>query len=155
MTVVTVGCGGVREQFLGPRVQEQCDGEWPLCGTTVGCFVGDRTYVESRFPGKNRLGVRLFEPSKVTIAFLLSDIAGTGEKTTIRWYETGCQARVSKDITGRTLVGEAEKAGFVERSAELTNAGDHLLEWESDARLKYAVKVDVLPLRLAGEPGSQ
>ena len=39
------------------------------------------------------------------------------------------------------------------RDADLSGVGDHLIEFESDARARYLMKVDVLPLRLKDNPG--
>jgi hypothetical protein len=142
------GCGSVREQFIGTRVEDQCDGEWPICRTTVGCIVGDRSYVEGRFPGQNKLAVQLFEPSTVTLSFYISEVAGTGEETRINFYESECASRIRRVLSGRSLIGESETRGFVSREADLSDVGDHLIEFESDARARYLVKVDVLPLRL-------
>lgn len=127
---------------------DACDGEWPACRTTVGCIIGDRSYVQGRFPGSNKVLVQLFEPSTVTISFFLSEIAGTGEETRISFYEAECRSRVRQVLTGRALVGEAENRGWVSREADLSDVGDHLIEFESDARARYFMKVDVLPLRL-------
>ncbi len=148
------GCGSIRDQFLGTRVQDHCDGEWPVCRTTVGCIVGDRSYVEGRFPGANKLSVQLFEPSTVTLSFFLTEIAGTGEETRINFYETECSSRVRRVLSGRSLIGEAETKGWTSREADLSDIGDHLIEFESDARAKYLVKVDVVPLRLKMAEGN-
>ncbi len=51
-------------------------------------------------------------------------------------------------VSGRTLVGEAEQVGYLARQADLSGVGDHLIEIESDAKLSYLLKVDVLPKRL-------
>lgn len=148
VAIVTTGCGGVREQFIGMRIADECGGEWPICSTTVGCFVGDRSYVEGRFPGKNKLGIQIFEPSEVTVGLYLFETAGAGEQTVVNFFEPSCSSRVRTEVTGRTLVGENEKIGWVSRKAELSGVGDHLIEVESDARTKYLMKIDVLPLRL-------
>jgi hypothetical protein len=148
VAIVTTGCGGVREQFIGTRIADECGGEWPTCSTTVGCFVGDRSYVEGRFPGKNKLGIQIFEPSEVTVGLYLFETAGAGEQTVFNFFEPSCASRVRTEVTGRTLVGENEKIGWVSRKAELSGVGDHLIEVESDARTKYLMKIDVLPLRL-------
>jgi hypothetical protein len=115
----------------------------------VGCFVGDRSYIEGRFPGKNRFAISLFEPSKVTVSFMLFDTSGAGERTVVNFYEDACRARVRTEVSGRTFVGESQRTGVISRSADLSGVGDHLIELESDARTSYLVKVDVLPLRLA------
>lgn len=150
MAVVALasGCGGIREQFVGTRISDACDGEWNVCSTTVGCFLGDRSFVEGRFPGENRVGIQLFEPSEVTVSLQLEEVAGAGEQMVINFYETSCSARQRVEITGRTLAGENEQVGWVARSEELSTIGDHLIEVQSDARAQYLLKIDVLPLRI-------
>lgn len=143
-----VGCGGVREEFVGARLQDECTGVWNVCDTTVGCLLADRSFVEGRFPGSTKVAVRLFEPSQVTLSVLLFELAGAGEETAFNFSELSCGARTRLPVAGRALVAENEKAGWVSRSADLTGVGDHLLELESDARARYLLKVDVLPLRL-------
>ncbi len=150
---MAAGCGGVREQFLGTRVKDACDGEWPICATTVGCFLGDRSYVEGRFPGTNRVAIQVFEPSKVTVSFFLYSVSGAGEETVVNFYEDRCRSRVREAVPGKAFIGEAEKVGWVSRSADLSGLGDHLIEWTSDARAAYLAKVDVLPLRLQEQGG--
>jgi hypothetical protein len=115
--------------------------------------VGDRSYVQGRFPGTNKLSVQLFEPSTVTLSFFLSEVAGTGEETRISFHETECRSRIRRVLSGRALIGESESRGWVSREADLSDVGDHLIEFESDARTKYLVKVDVVPLRLKNASG--
>jgi hypothetical protein len=55
---------------------------------------------------------------------------------------------VRVEVTGKTFVGENEKIGWVNRKAELSGVGDHLIQVDSDARSRYLIKIDVLPLRL-------
>lgn len=142
------GCEGLEAQFIGSRALDTCDGAWNVCDTTVGCLLGDRSYIEGRFPGQNKVAVKLFEPSEVTVSFYVHDVAGSGDETVVHFFETSCASRVRHPVTGRTFLGEAEQRGFVSRSAELSGVGDHLIEVESDARLEYLMKIDVLPLRL-------
>lgn len=147
-TVALVGCPGLREEFLGSRVQDQCDGQWPVCSTEVGCIIGDRSYVEGRFPGSNAVAIQLFEPSTVTLSFLLDNVSGVGDETAINFNEDGCRARIRTTISGRSFIGESEKKGFITRSADLSGIGDHLISWESDSRALYIAKIDIVPLRL-------
>lgn len=143
-----MGCSGVQAEFLGTRIQDRCDGEWPVCSTTVGCLLGGQSYVEGRFPGSNKVAVTLFEPSEVTVSLLLSETTGSGEQTVINFNEGSCGSRVRQVMTGRAMLNEAQQVGFVTRSAELSDLGDHLIEVQSDSRTKYELKLDVLPLRL-------
>jgi hypothetical protein len=148
VAILGTGCGSIRDQFIGTRINDECGGEWNICSTTVGCFLGDRSYVEGRFPGKNRVGIQLFEPSEVTVSLYLFETAGAGELTVFNFFEQSCTSRLRSEVTGRTLVGEAEKTGLSSRKAELSGVGDHLIEVESDSRTRYLMKIDVLPLRL-------
>ncbi len=146
--VLFVSCGNVTEQFIGTRVLDVCDGTWPVCDNTVGCLLGDRSYLTGRFPGKNRLAIRLVEPSKVTVSLLLTETQASGDQAVFNFYEDRCRARIRTEIAGKTFITENEQIGFVERSAELTGEGDHLIEFESDSKARYTAKVDVVPLRL-------
>lgn len=141
-------CLDEKGQFLFGRVADRCNTEWPICDTIAGCLLGDSSYIEGRFPTKGKIAVQLFEPSTVTVSFFLENVAGSGEETAINFFEDRCRSRVRQSIEGRTFVGEAEQAGFVKRSVDLSGTGDHLIEYESDARLQFLLKVDVLPLRL-------
>jgi len=142
------GCEDIQRQFVGSRVSDPCDRTWNVCATRVGCFLGDRSYIEGRFPGTNRVGIELFEPSTVTVSFFLTEVAGAGVTTAITFYEGSCTTPQRVEVTGNTFIGEAEKLGYVSRQANLMGVGDHLIQVESDARAKYLMKIDVLPLRL-------
>ena len=148
VAILGSGCGSIRDQFVGTRIKDECSGAWNVCATTVGCFVGDRSYVEGRFPGTNKLAIKIFEPSEVTVGLLLFETAGAGERTVINFFEESCSSRVRVEVTGKTFVGESEKVGWVARKAELSGTGDHLIQIDSDARTRYLMKIDVLPLRL-------
>ena len=145
------GCGGPREEFIGERVLEACDSQWPVCDQISGCLIGGASYVEGKFPGNGRLAVQVFEPSTVRLSFMLEKVSAAGNETVLNFYEDACRARVRHSITGRTFVGEAEKVGWVMREADLSGVGDHLIEYESDARCTYLAKVEVLPTRLKDE----
>lgn len=143
------GCPDIKQQFVGSRVLDKCDVAWPVCDTISGCLLGDLSYIEGKFPDSSaKVAVQLFEPSEVTVSFFLENVAGSGEETAISFYEDRCRSRVRQTINGRSFVGEMEQNGVVKRSQTLQGAGDHLIEIESDARLSYLLKVDVLPLRL-------
>jgi hypothetical protein len=152
LSVSLSSCGGVQEQFIGSRILDACDGQWNVCSTTTGCILGDRSYVAGRFPGKNQVLVTLFEPSQVTVGFFLSETSGAGLQTVVNFYEGSCASRKRVAVTGSAFVGEAQQVGYVTRSADLSSTGDHLVEVESDARTRYLLKIDVLPLRLRDAP---
>src|SRR3990167_7415792 len=109
VAILSTGCGSIRDQFIGTRIEDRCAGAWNVCSTTVGCFVGDRSYVEGRFPGKNKLAIKIFEPSEVTVGLYLFETSGAGEQTVLNFFEESCSSRVRLEVTGKTLVGENEK----------------------------------------------
>jgi hypothetical protein len=146
------GCIDTREQFIGSRVLEVCNGQWPVCDTTVGCFVGDQSYVSGRFPGSNQLGIQIFEPSQVTATFYITNVSSSGTMTVLNFYEDSCRSRVRDEITGRAFIGEMQTMAYVARKADLSGNGDHLISWESDSRSDYLLKIDILPLRLRDAP---
>ena len=145
---LVASCTDVRKQFLGDRVLDACNSQWKVCDDTVGCIIGDRSYISGKFPGKNQFGIRLFEPSTVTLSLYLEASAATGEETTISFHEERCRAMKQVTLTGKELLAESDKVGFVEREAELTGEGDHLIEIDSDARTDYLLKVEIVPTLL-------
>ncbi len=151
--MVAIGCGGKREAFLGTRVADSCSAQWPVCDKIAGCLLGDSNYIEGRFPGTRLIGVQVFEPSTVRVSFQLESVAGAGEETAINFFEDRCRARTRIAISGRSFVGENDTVGFVKREAELSGVGDHLIEFSSDVRAQYILKVDVIPTRLKGIEG--
>jgi hypothetical protein len=148
------GCMDERGQFIFGRVQDKCDTEWPICDTIAGCLLGDSSYVEGKMPTTRKIAVQLFEPSTVTVSFFLEQVAGAGTETAINFFEDRCRSRIRVSLEGKTFIGEQEQAGIVKRSADLSGIGDHLIEFVSDARLQYLLKVDVTPLRLKDQGGN-
>jgi len=142
------GCPGKVEQFIGSRTEDPCNHDWNVCDTVTGCLLGDTTYISGRFPGTQTVGVQVFEPSTVTVTFLIEEVGAAGQETDIDFWEDSCRSRVRVSIPGRTFLGEADKTGTVVRSADLSGVGDHLIDFNSDSRTTYLFKVDVVPLRL-------
>ncbi len=142
------GCPGKVEQFIGSRVEDPCNHNWNVCAGVTGCLLGDQSYISGRFPGEQSVGVQVFEPSTVTVTFLIEEVGSAGDQTAIDFWEDSCRSRVRVEIPGRTFLGEADKTGTVSRSADLSGVGDHLIDFSSDSRTTYLFKVDVVPLRL-------
>jgi hypothetical protein len=145
--VVAAGCGGTREDFIGGRVKDACDAEWPVCSQVAGCILGAESYIEGRLPGEAQFIVQLKEASMVRVRMFLEDVVAAGEETVMTFHEEGCRARIREPATGRTVLDFAEKVGEFSREAELTGVGDHLVEVESDLQARYVLKVEVEPLR--------
>jgi hypothetical protein len=142
------GCPGKVEQFIGARVEDPCNHDWNVCDTVVGCLIGGTSYISGRFPGTQQVGIQVFEPSNVTVTFLLEEAQSAGMETDIDLWEDACRARTRITVTGKDFFAEADKTGQVTRTAQLSGVGDHLIDFTSDARATYLFKVDVIPTRL-------
>ncbi|MCP3138986.1 hypothetical protein [Pyxidicoccus xibeiensis] len=145
--VLAVGCGGSREDFIGPRVKDTCDASWPVCSRVAGCILGTESYSEGRFPGRGQFIVQAPEAATVKVSFFLEDVTAAGEETVVLFHEEGCRARTRQASDGRAVLDMMEKFGEYTREADVTGVGDHLIEFESDMQARYVVKVDVTPLR--------
>lgn len=108
-------------------------------------MVGAQTYLEGHLPGAARFVVQLFEPTTVRLHILLENVKAVGTETTFTWHEERCRSRIREEMTGRSFVGEAEKAGVVAKSADLAGIGDHLIEFNSDAQADFLLKVETIP----------
>ncbi len=129
---------------------DQCNESWPVCDLVAGCIIGNESYITGRFPGTGRVIVRIAEASAITMSFYLKNVAAGGTTTTLLFYEGGCQDRTRLDLNGDAFVQEAQNIGYVSRTENLTDVGDHRLEFTSDAQANYDFKLDVEPLRLSG-----
>ncbi len=151
LLALTTGCPGKVEQFIGSRVEDPCNHDWNVCDKVVGCLIGGTSYISGRFPGTQQVGIQVFEPSNITVTFLLEEAQSAGEQTSIDLWEDSCRSRVRLEITGKDFFAEADKTGEVKRTAQLSGTGDHLIDFTSDARATYLFKVDVVPVRLTSD----
>ncbi len=138
-----VGCSDRKSQFIGSRVKDSCDRNWPICSQIAGCLLGTQSYIEGRFPGTGKFIVQLAEASTVRVHLFIEDVRASGQETSISFFETGCTDRVRQSATGQVLVGENDQLGEFVREADLFGVGDHLISFDSDTECHYTLKVDV------------
>ena len=139
------GCSSARDDFIGARVKDACNGSWPACKQIASCYIGDESYIEGRFPGDGRVIVLLAQPSAVKVSFFFDNISAVGTETSIVWYETGCTASSRDDVEGQTVATESNQTGVFERSQDLKEQGEHLISFKSDLEATYLMKVEVIP----------
>jgi hypothetical protein len=139
------GCSSGRDDFIGARVLDACNGSWPVCNQTASCYIGNESYIQGRFPGQGKIIVRLDEPSEVKVSFFFDNISAVGTLTSIVWYETGCTANTRVDVDGQTVATESNSTGVFERSANLLENDEHLVSFKSDLEATYLMKVEVTP----------
>jgi len=141
--LLAVGCSDRKSEFIGSRVQDSCNRNWPICSQIAGCLLGAESYMEGRLPGTGKFIVQLAEASTVRVHMFIEDVRATGQETSISFFETGCVDRVRESVTGQVLVGENDQLGEFAREADLFGVGDHLISFESDTECHYTLKVDV------------
>lgn len=153
LALAATSCGDRRDAFIGARVEDTCDGTWPVCDSFAGCLIGEQSYIEGRFPNKGRFVVRVPEPSVVKIHVYLEELGAAGEQTSFTFFEDRCRSRTRLEATGKSFIAEAERSGAFTREATTSGIGDHLIEFDSDAQARYVIKVDVRPTRLREDEG--
>ena len=139
------GCSSGRDDFIGARVLDPCNGSWPVCNQTASCYIGNQSYIEGRFPGQGKIIVRLDQPSEIKVSFYFDNITAVGSLTSIVWYETGCTASIRSDVEGQTVATESNHAGVFARSANLLEKDEHLVSFKSDLEATYLMKVEITP----------
>lgn len=145
LVVWLCGCSSSRDDFIGARVLDACNGSWPVCNVTASCYIGNQSYIQGRFPGNGKVIVRLDQPSDVKVSFYFDNLSAVGTLTSIVWYETGCTGSIRSDVDGTTVATESNQTGVYERSATLLENDEHLVSFQSDLEATYLMKVDVTP----------
>ena len=137
------GCSSGRDDFIGARVLDACNGSWPVCNVTASCFIGNESYIQGRFPGDGKVIVQIAQPSQVTVSFYFDNISAVGTLTSIVWYETGCKGSIRADVEGQTVATESNSTGVFERSANLLENDEHLISFKSDLEATYLMKIEI------------
>jgi hypothetical protein len=141
-----LGCSDPLGNFESGLVLDPCNGNYPVCNTVVGCALTDSSYIEGQFPGSGKFMIQLTGPSTVELHFFLVNPSAAGTELFITWFESGCTTEFQTPVPGNVFIGEAQQNnGEFMRSQDLSAAGDHLIEFTSDATAQYVAKVVILP----------
>lgn len=138
------GCPDPADQFTMGRLLDPCNGSWPVCTTTAGCFVGNAYYLEGQFPGTRRFIVRTDGQADVTIAVFLKTEGAVGQQLRLEWNDSACGTKTIEEIDGTAFFKEVETEGALRRTKPVYRAGDHLLEVSCDATAEYILKAEVV-----------
>ncbi len=136
-------CPDPADQFVSGRLLDPCNGAWPVCNTTAGCFVGNAYYLEGQFPGTRRFVVRTQSQAAITIAVFLKSQGATGEKLRIEWNDSACGTKTVEEVDGKAFFKETEAEGSLRRTKNVYRAGDHLIEVSADCTGEYLLKAEV------------
>lgn len=141
--------------FIGDRSEILCQGVYQQCkGLSAGCRLDEGKYIVGQFPGGRKILVETPAGDwKVRILLFLDPTVqprSPGTDTDIWWYEPGCADVYHYQLSHDTFAGDLfEKAGednVFEVEQAMVEEGDHLVEISSDARSRYLLRADVIPV---------
>jgi hypothetical protein len=136
-------CGDAESGFIAGRLQDQCNENWPVCASEAGCVIGNGQYVPGTFPGTLRMITTIQLPTTVTIELFLKTEGAVGSVTHFVWNETGCGSAFVDTVNGKDVFAAFDTAGEFKDSHDLFEAGDHLIQVDSDATANYLLKLDL------------
>jgi hypothetical protein len=137
------GCPDPADQFIAGRLLDRCNGTWPVCTTIAGCVVNNTIYLEGTLPGTRRMIVRTRGQATIKVSLYLKSEGATGTNALIEWNETNCGTVASASVGGPDFFREFDAEGVFSRTQNVSQEGDHLITFSSDATADYYVKLDV------------
>ncbi len=137
------GCPDSEDQFKAGRLLDPCNGSWPVCTTTAGCFVGNSYYLEGQFPGTRRFIVRTDGQASITVALFLKSQGAAGDSLRLEWNDASCGTKTVEEIDGKAFFKEVEAEGTLRRTTNVYRGGDHLIEVSCDSTAEYLLKAEV------------
>jgi len=141
--LLLAGCPDAADQFTSGRLLDPCNGSWPVCTTSAGCFVGNSYYLEGQFPGTRRFVVRTDGQASIAIALFLKSQGAAGEQLRIEWNDASCGNKSVVEVDGKAFFKEVEAEGSLWRVKSVFRGGDHLIEVSCDSTAEYLLKAEV------------
>jgi hypothetical protein len=141
---LAAGCVDAESAFVGNRLRDVCNEDWPVCNTAAGCVIGNGQYVPGTFPGTVRMIVQTQLSTNVSIDIFLRTEGAVGTVTNLYWFEVGCGTNYIDHVTGKDLFAKFDAQGIFTDTQQLVEPGDHLIEVSSDATADYLLKLDVV-----------
>ncbi len=139
------GCNSAEARFTKGRIENLCVQSVPVCGMLADCVLSTDQYIESLFPGGERVLVRSdTEETRLRVRFLLFDRVFPGSQISLRGHYTGCGDFDENKIEDTDLFDIAGGEGILELEVDVLGRGDHMLEVFSDMSTAYFMTVDTL-----------
>ena len=138
------GCGiGPESNFTLGLELDRCDGTFPACQTTAGCFLNEDRYLEGSFPGTRQFIVPSRAEAIIRVDIFFRSQVSTGFDTEVLWSEPGCFDTYQYRSEGRDVFLEAGNDRILTVSQQVFLEGEHLVEVFSDAVADYLLRVRV------------
>jgi hypothetical protein len=130
--VALVSCGVA----AGDSVN-QCQDSIPApCGTIAHCVLDSDQYLSGQFPSSQVFILRTTTAVRVTFSFQFDDRVSAGTGLSLTASEPDCSEQVSYTSQG-DLFEISGASGVLSFPITMTQPGDHLIQFSSDAYCSY------------------
>jgi hypothetical protein len=130
--VILVSCG-----VTGTDSLNLCQESFPApCGSIAHCVLASNEYLQSTFPGSQIFVVRTTSPTRVTFSFEFTNRISAGTMLTLTSSEPDCSERSVYTSTSDIFM-LAGASGVLSFPITMTEPGDHLIQFNSDAYCSY------------------
>lgn len=111
------------------------------CGDIAGCVLGTDQYLQGAFPSMESFVVRTQNPEQVTFSFQFTNRISAGTTLTLTATEPDCSDQSSYTSPG-DIFEISGASGILTIPITFTEAGDHLIQFSSDAYCSYELSYD-------------
>lgn len=106
------------------------------CGAIAHCVLADNESLSGQFPGSQSFVVRAAAPQMVTFSFAFDNRVASGTMLTLTSTEPDCTEQ-STYMTTSDIFKLAGATAILSFPITMTQAGDHLIQFTSDAYCSY------------------
>jgi hypothetical protein len=131
--------------FTSGRGANVCQDTIPAaCGNTAHCVLTPSQFLQGKFPGSNVFIVRTDGAQTVTFDFLLADRESSGSRLDITSTEPNCsqQSSYASETLNPDIFMLAGPDGVLSIPIRMATAGDHLVQFNSDAYCSYTLRYE-------------
>ena len=131
-TAILMSCGVT----AGDSVNA-CQEDIPAaCGSIAHCVLGTNQELHGQFPGSQIFVIHTDNPQAVTFSFEFDDRISAGTTLTLTSTEPDCSGQ-SSYVSKGDIFQLAGASGVLSFPITMTEAGDHLIQFDSDAYCSY------------------
>ena len=131
-TIILSSCGVTAGETVNP-----CQENFPApCGTIAHCVLTNNEFLQGSFPGSQIFVIRTTAPEHVTFSFDFTNRISAGTTLTLSSTEPDCSER-STYMNTSDIFQAAGGSGILSFPITMTEPGDHLIQFSSDAYCSY------------------
>jgi hypothetical protein len=111
------------------------------CGNIGHCVLDSDDYLQGTFPGMQTFVIRIAAPAMVTFSFQFTNRISAGTTLALTSTEPDC-SQTSTYMNPGDIFKLAGAAGILSFPITMTEVGDHLIQFNSDAYCSYQLSYD-------------